>query len=432
MADCTKTSRRDFIKTVGAAVAFPMIVGANQALAASSSPSNRIVMASIGVGGMGVNDTRAFYWNSDVQLVAVCDPDRKHAERAQALVEKHYANQKRSGLYKGCKIYTDFREVLEREDIDAVMVATPDHWHVPISLAAVKAGKDIYCEKPLSLTIREGRVLSEAVRRYTRVFQIGSQQRSDRRFRFACELVLNGRIGKLQKIYVGLPSGRETGPQPAMPVPPWFDYEMWLGQAPWAPYTAKRCHYNFRFILDYSGGQLTNWGAHHLDIAQWGNGTDHWGPVEVEGRGDFPKEGLWNTAVNFDVTYRYANGVELHCSNKNRMGVKFVGTDGWVYVTRGKIDASPKSLLTSTIGPNEIHLYVSKNHHRNFLDCVKTRRDPVAPVEVGHRTATMCHLANITMLLGRKLHWDPATESFVGDDEANRMTSRPMRSPWRL
>ena len=313
-----------------------------------------------------------------------------------------------------------------------MIISTPDHWHVLPSLAAVRSGKDVYCEKPLSVTIAEGRVLSDATRQHARILQMGSQQRSDQRFRFACELVRNGRIGSLKQIRVGLVKGKRGGIPKPMPVPDGFDYEMWLGPAPFAPYTKERCHYNFRFIADYSGGQMLNWGSHHIDIAQWGKGSEHSGPVTVVGKGEYPDDGLYDNPVTFNVDYVYADGVALNCSTANRGGIRFEGSDGWVFVTRGKIDASPKSLLTSPIRPDEVHLERSRNHMDNFLDCVRTRACPVAPIEVGHRTASMCHLGNIAMLLGRKLHWDPEAEQFLNDAEANRLLVREMRGPWHV
>ncbi|MBL7153494.1 MAG: Gfo/Idh/MocA family oxidoreductase, partial [Phycisphaerae bacterium] len=329
--------------------------------------------------------------------------------------------------------YVDFRELVARDDIDAVSVGTPDHWHVPVSIAAVRSGKDVYCEKPLTLTIAEGRKLADEVKRYGRVFQTGSQQRSSSNFRKGCEYVVNGRIGKLQTIRVGIP-GNNRKCEPTWtpePVPKDLDYDLWLGPAPWVPYHPQRCHYQFRFMLDYSGGQVTNWGAHHLDIAQWGLQADDSGPVEIRGKGEFPTTGLFTTSTKVDVEYTYSNGVKLLFKTGGG-GTRFEGSEGWVYVNRGKIDAEPKSLLSSSIGPNEIHLYNSNDHKGNFLDCIKSRKDPICNAEVGHRSSTVCHLANIAMLLDRPLKWDPKKEVFPGDDEATRMTWRPRRSPWLL
>jgi predicted dehydrogenase len=338
--------------------------------------------------------------------------------------------RKLAGVDQG-SCYGDFRELLARRDIDAVTVVTPDHWHVPICLAAVRAGKDVYCEKPLTLTILEGRVLANEVKRYGRVLQTGSQQRSSAEFRQACELVRNGYIGVVKTVVVGLPGNNRTC-EPTWtpePVPEGFDYNMWLGPAEWAPYHSQRCHYQFRFILDYSGGQVTNWGAHHLDIAQWGLGTDDTGPVQILGQGEFPASGLFTTATKVYFEMTYASGVKLICKTGGS-GTRFEGTKGWVDVKRGKLVTEPASLQTQSIGANEIHLYESKNHHQNFLDCIKSRQAPIANVEVGHRSSTLCHLGNIAMLLKRPLKWDPVKEEFLGDDAANRMRWRPRRAPW--
>lgn len=379
-------------------------------------------MGCIGTGGQGTSNMKGFRAKSGCQVVALCDVDAGHLEEARLTAELDAGS-----------CYGDFRRLLARDDIDAVSIATPDHWHVPISIAAVKAGKDVYCEKPLTLTIAGGRALSDEVKRYGRIFQTGSQQRSGQEFRFACELVQNGRIGKLHTIRVGIPGNNRTCPpswEPE-PVPDGFDYDMWLGPAPWEPYTEQRCHYQFRFMLDYSGGQMTNWGAHYLDIAQWGNVADDTGPVEISGRGEFPESGLFTTATKVDIEYTYANGVKLLLTTGSG-STRFEGSEGWIHVTRGKIEAEPESILTTKIGPEEIHLYNSNDHKQDFLDCIKSRKDPIATAEIGHRSSTVCHLGNIAMLLGRKLKWDPQQERFTNDSAANRMVARAYRAPWRL
>lgn len=423
-------SRRDFLKRTALAAAPVALAGTTMvpsSVLGAAAPSNRITIGCIGLGSQGVWNMQGLMSKPQAQVLAVCDVDANHLERAQ----------RTAGLDEK-SAYTDYRELLARDDIDAVVVSTPDHWHVPISIAAAKAGKDIYCEKPLTLTIAEGRALCSTVERYGRVFQTGSQQRSDSRFRFACELVRSGRIGKLQTIHVQIPKNSRPNPLDwqAEPVPPHLDYDMWLGPAPWAPYTKMRCHYSFRFILDYSGGQITNWGAHYLDIAQWANGTDRTGPVEILGRGEFPKTGLFTTATKVYVEYTYDNGVKLICTTRpadiGDGNIKFEGSKGWVYVDRSGIDAYPKSILTSKIAPHGIHLYHSTDHGQNFLNCVKLRKNCAADVEIGHRSASLCHLGNIAMLLGRKLKWDPGKERFIDDEAANRMLARSMRAPWRL
>ena len=423
--------RREFLQA-SAALAAPLFIPA-RALGRDGNvaPSDRIVMGAIGLNGMGTGDMRSFLGCPDAMVVAVCDVDRSHRLRARRIVEDFYGAAETSGAWKGCQDYNDFRDVVSRTDLDAVLIATPDHWHVPIALAAVQSGKDVYCEKPISLTMREGRILSDAVARYGRILQVGSQLRSTRNVRHACELVRNGRIGKLHTIRTYLPFGPTNDPQPVQPVPEGFDYEMWLGPAPWAPYTEARCHYSFRWVHDYAGGNLTDLGAHDNDIAQWGHGSQYTGPVEVEGEGYFPPDGLFDTASRFELRYRYADGVQLICTTANIQGARFEGTEGWVFV-RFDIDAEPKSLLTTVIGAGEIHLYDSSEHHQNFLDCVKSRRQPIAPVEVGHRSITICHIGNICLKLGRKLKWDPEREEFPGDAEANRLLSAPMRAPWQI
>jgi predicted dehydrogenase len=419
----SRVSRRRFLAGTGAALATPYLMRSSRAQD-KPAPSNRIAMGLIGFRNMGAGHLQTLIGNPEVQVVAVCDVDAKIRSDGKAKVDAKYGN-------KDCAAYNDFRELIARPDIDAVMIATPDHWHVPMSLAAVRAGKDVYCEKPLTLFIEEGRVLSDTVRQYGRVFQTGSQQRSTRNFRFAAELVRNGRIGQLQSIEVGIPKGRAGEIVREQPVPAGFDYDMWLGPAPEAPFHEARCHYNFRWILDYSGGQVTNFGAHDLDIAQWALDMDNSGPVEVEGTGDFPDDGLYNTAVTCHFEAKYANGVKLTCQTGNS-GIKFIGTEGWIYVNRGELRAEPSSLLSTVWGPNDIRLYESRSHWGNFLDCVRTRRDPVANVEIGHRTATFCHLANIAMLLGRRVQWNPEREEFVNDAEANRLKTRALRAPWHL
>jgi len=436
MPESRKQSRRSFLRAAGAtALGAPYLLSTRSLAAGAMArpvPSNRIAMALIGCGGMGNANLYEFLRKAEVQVVAVCDPDRSRRESARLAVDEFYSAASRSGRYTGCDSYNDFRDVLGRADVDAVIQAAPDHWHAPIVVAAARAGKDIYGEKPLTAWLGQGRVMCEAVRRYGRVFQTGSQQRSDPRFRFACELVRNGRIGKVHTVLVGLPPGARTGNHPPIPPPEGFDYDLWLGPAPSAPYCEYRTHYNFRYILDYSGGKLCDWGAHHIDIAQWGLGMSDSGPVEIEGVGECPTDGLWNTAVNYRFTATYANGIGLIAGNHFDLGVKFEGDEGWVFVTRGRIDAHRPSLLTSVIGPDEIQLYPSGDHRENFLECMRSRGETAAPVEHAHRTITIAHLANIAMLLRRRIRWDPATEQIIDDPVAQRMTDRAVRERWRL
>lgn len=437
-------TRRQFIKSsifVGTSATFGSPIIIPNSVFGADAPSNRIVVGCIGVGRMGIADMKEMLGFKQAQVVAVCDVDSKRVKHAQQLVETHYGSQSRDGNYKGCAEYKDFRELIAREDIDAVTISTPDHWHALPAIAAAKAGKDIFLQKPLTLTIEEGRVLSDTVQRYGRILQVGSQQRSESNFRFACELVRNGRVGKLQQVLVGLPTDPGTDPQPAMPIPENLDYDMWLGPAPWANYTEQRVHPQNSYgrpgwlrIQDYGAGMITGWGSHHLDIAQWGMDTEFTGPVEIVGQAEYPKDGLWDVHGEFRIEYTYASGVKLICADekKNKPGIFFEGTEGWLYVDRGRLDAQPKSLPSSTIGPNEIHLDQSNNHKANFLECIKSRSPTVAPVEVGHRSCTLCLLGDIAMRLGQKLKWDPQKERFIDNELANRMLSRPMRSPWHL
>jgi len=426
-------TRRDFLKgaaaIAGAAAGFPYIVPSS-ALGKDEniSPSNRTTLGFIGVGdhGRGVNLTN-FLGNADAQAVAVCDVDSNNLSIAKDMVNRKYGNN-------DCATYKDFREVLARDDIDAVMISTPDHWHVPIAIAAAKAGKDVECEKP-TLTVREGRILVDTMKRYGRIFQWSTEDRAVYEYHRMCELVRNRRIGKVHTIRVELPSGPNTPGDPTpMPVPKELDYDMWLGPAPWAPYNKDRCHWNFRWVLDYSGGMLTDWGAHLLDGAQWGNDTEYTGPVEVEGKGVFCNDGLYDTANEFKIEYKYASGVQLIVTS-GTPSLRFEGTEGWIGNRgwRAPLEAEPKSILNSVIGTNEVHLYTCPaGEQRNFLDCVKSRKECYFPPEIGQRCFTIAHIGNISMLLGRKLKWDPDKEHFIGDEEANRMLSRSMRSPWHF
>ncbi|MBA7621119.1 Inositol 2-dehydrogenase/D-chiro-inositol 3-dehydrogenase [subsurface metagenome] len=430
-------SRRSFLKkTTSAAVgaiSFPYIVSSSAlGQAGGVAASERIVMGFIGVGGRGASLLRNFLHLSDAQVVALCDVKRQNRDRAKQTVDKQYKTT-------GCSAYSDFRELLIRDDIDAVVVASTDHWHVLHALAAVRAGKDVYCEKPLGMSVEQGQVLRREVNRYSRVFQFGTQERSSRNSRFACEMVRSGRVGKIHKITVASRYSVASENFPEMPVPDWLDYDLWLGPAPWAPYTANRVNNSHWFhISDYALGFMAGCGIHTIDIATWGNDTDLTGPVEVEGTGEFPRDGLCNCATGWDVNLKFDNGVTMNFTDgqRNPLGVKFKGTDGWVFVKEehlgGKPDASPKSLLEKPIGPNEVHLPVSNHHQQNFLDCVKTRASTVASVEVAVRSDTLCQLSDIAMRLGRKLRWDPENEKFINDTQADRMLKRPTRSPWRL
>jgi predicted dehydrogenase len=454
------TSRRAFLKATACAIAAPTIVP--RSVFGANAPSNRINLGFIGLGKQSKVDLPAFLKNEDVQVLAVCDVNKGSfgyndpkdflgREPGKQKVEAYYAAKQQSGKYKGCSAYTDFREVMARDDVDAVVIVVPDHWHAVMTLAAAKAGKDIYCEKPLSLTVEDGKAMIKAVREHNRILQTGSHHRSNDAIRRGCELVRNGRIGKLQRIIAYVAKNNFTGPGPGwqpMPVPKGFDYPMWLGPAPEAPYHADRCLYKFRFISDYSGGQTTNFGAHSLDLAQWGHGSELTGPVEFEDAGsEWPTPGsLFTTATKVAFRAKYADGVQLICETHSPgFGARFEGSEGWVEVGYNGLSTSNKSLKDSIIGADGSHLpesvpgkpiteyrLVSSQHVRNFLNAVKSRQDPIEPVEVGHRTATLCHLGNIAMKLKRKIKWDPQAERIMGDDEATAMLSRPKRKPWTI
>jgi len=431
-------TRRAFLQRatcVSASLAVPYIVPpAALGLAGTIAPSNRITLGCIGTGGMGTYDMTLFLQLPEVQLVALCDPKQPARERALQTATA-------AGAGEGIDLYGDFRELVARADIDVVSIASTDHWHVLHALAAVRAGKDIYVEKPLGLSIQQIRTLRDEVHRYGRLFQFGTQQRSMPQFHQACELVLNGRIGQVHTIRVSAPPGfAERTNEPGYPIvqpPPDTDYDMWLGPAPWAPYTPKRIVSPHWFhISSYALGYIAGWGVHHVDIAQWGNGTQLTGPVEIEGSGLFPtSDGLCDTALNWDVDMTYANGVRLSFTSdggKNRHGIRFEGSAGWIHVDRSQITAEPASVLQERIGPDEIHLPVSRHHQANLIEAVKTRRPTICPIDVAVRSDTLCHLGDIAMRLGRKLQWDPAKEEFVNDAQANAMTKRAMRSPWHL
>ncbi|MCB9058570.1 MAG: Gfo/Idh/MocA family oxidoreductase [Calditrichae bacterium] len=432
-----KISRRQFLKN-STAVAAVKVIAPRFSFAfipflKNRSINDRINVACIGVGGMGTANLKDFLEKKDCTVVAVCDVDKQHCENARQLVNKKYQNN-------DCHTYHDFREVLVRDDIDAIMTATPDHWHALIAVAAARVNKDIYAEKPLAFNISEGRAIVDAVEQYGVVWQTGSWQRSQQHFRHACELVRNGRIGHIHTVRVGLPYGNSIdnrGTQPGSP-PDGFDYEMWLGPAPWRPYNPSRCHWNFRWISDYSQGQLTDWAGHHCDIANWGMGTEESAPQTIEGIAHYPdaRDGLFDTAESYRFECQYREGFRLIVADSTQqpkgMGVHFIGDEGWIHVNRVGISASSDSILKSKLKPDEIHLYKSDNHVQNFLDCVRTRKLTVTPVKAAHYAIMVAHLGNAAMHLGRELHWDMKTEKFVNDPQADRFLTRPMRGPWHL
>jgi predicted dehydrogenase len=440
MSKKSKTlTRRKFLKQLGTtsavavgALGFPTIVRA-AALGRSGAvaPSNRIVMAGVGFGMMGVPNMESFLGKDEVQWVAVCDLDKNHLMEAKGIVDKKYDNP-------DCATYHDFRELLLRRDLDAISIAVPDHWHAVLAIASARAGLDIYAEKPLFHELREGRAMCDAVKRYGRVWQTGSWQRSVENFHRACELVRNGRIGRVKRIEVGLPEGhydfaKTFGQEAITPPPPELDYDFWVGPAPYVPYCKARVHMNWRWNTDFGGGQLMDWIGHHGDIAHWGMGWDYAGPVEVEGRGEFPTHGIYNSALRYYLTAVYADGTPMIIAGGHpeiRGGTKWIGEYGWVWVNRDGFETSPGDLVHEVIGPNEIQLTRSRNHYQNFLDCVKSRGLTIAPCEVAHRSASIGYLGLIAIEIGRKIRWDPATETMIDDPQAERLLSRSYRKPW--
>ncbi|MBI5384161.1 MAG: Gfo/Idh/MocA family oxidoreductase [Verrucomicrobia bacterium] len=435
-----RLTRRAFLRSaMGAAVAPTLIPASALGLGDSTAPSNRIVVAAIGLG---------FAWDmflrrNDTQFVAVCDVQRVRREAGKRLVDDFNKNQ-------DCRAYNDFREVIARQDIDAVYVATPDHWHPLVTIAAARAGKHVYCQKPLTRTIAEGQAVVQAVRRHDIVFQHGTQQRHDPKMLFGCELVRNGYIGQLKHVKIGSPQGQVCGPQPTEPVPEGLDWDMWLGPAPWAPFTARRIRsHDWYFISDYSLGYIAGWGVHHADSAQQASGVDEpGGLIEVDARGEFAPDGLFDNPHRWNMNYRFANGVTWNWTDtpawepvegwndpvRHKMGIRLEGTEGWVFIWRGIVDAHPKSLLNVRIGPHDRVRLVRPGGEAipDFIECVRHHKKTCAPVDVAHRSTTLCNLGAISMLLRRKVVWDPAKEEFVNDEEANRLKSRAMREPWML
>jgi predicted dehydrogenase len=431
MTGTNNPSRRQFLKratgTAMGAVALPYFVPASVFAGAGNAPSERITLGFIGAGKQSKHLMKSFLNSPGTHVVAACDVDKLKLARGKKIVEDHYA-RKSGGSYKGCDTYGDFRDVIGRDDIDAVVISTPDHWHAITVIQSAQAGKDIYCEKPLSQTIEEARAMVNAVRRYGRVFQTGSMQRSNWRFRQGCELVRNGYIGELKHVTVGVGGPAKNPALEAQPVPDYLDWEMWLGPAQWRPYHSELSPHLSRDVFPrwrnnsrFGGGGMTDWGAHHFDIAQWGMGMDESGPVEI-----IPPDGKDYKVL----TYKYASGVTMIRDSAN--GVLFTGTKGTVETNRSHFQTSPESLKDQKLGPNEIHLYESRNHYVDWLDAIRKRSKPICDIETGCRSVSVCHLGNIAYKLGRPLKWDPKSEVFVGDDDANRLISRPMRSPWHI
>ncbi|MFI5379889.1 MAG: Gfo/Idh/MocA family protein [Tepidisphaerales bacterium] len=431
------TTRRTLMKAILATSTTPLFIPSG--VLGQNAPSNRINIGLIGAGNINGNfHAPALLGCNDCSIVGIADPVVERRTSLADRVNKHYNKTV-------CTHHNDFRELIARPEIDAVCIGTPDHWHAIMAITAMKAGKDVYCEKPMMHTIAEGRAMADTAAAYGRVFQTGLQQRSDKFFRFACELVRNQRIGRLLRVKVGVPGingGIKTGINfPEAPVPQGFDYDMWLGPAPVKPFSSQRVERGDRdcywyYLSDYTIGFLSGWGVHHIDIAQWGLGTDTSGPTEIHcAAATIPPDGLIDDVVSWNATLLYPGGIPVSFSSSgapNPMGIRFEGDQGWVFVDRGRLDAEPRSLLKSTILPGEIHLYESPEHHRNFLDCIRSRRPTIVNAELGHRATTTCNLVDIAARLGRELRWDPKKELFTNDEQANRMLSKACRAPWRV
>ena len=449
-----RVSRRSFLQTsLGAAAmaGFPAIVPAR--VLGQMAPSKQINVGAIGVGRISRgHDLPAILRNDSARVMAVCDLSADRVVEGKKLVNDYYA-KKTGKPYDGVTGYANFRELLANKDIDAVVISTPDHQHAILAVTAVRAGKDVYLQKPASLTIAEGRYLSDAVQASGRILQIGSQQRSWKQFHRACELVRNGRIGEIKHVEIGLPGDPAGGDPTPMPVPAGFNYDSWLGSTPEVPYTVDRVMPQKGFdrpgwlrMEQFGAGMITGWGAHHVDTAHWGMDTEYTGPVEIWGTAEFPTKGLWDVHGKFLTHAIYANGVTMDISGDFPNGIKWYGTKGWLFVTRDEMTsptaaagqsvkieplmASDPKILDSMIGPDEIHLYTATEQHANWLECIHTRKQPTAPVEIGHRACSTCLLHHIAMKTKRRLHWDPERERFNGDDNANAMLSRPQRSPY--
>ena len=423
-------SRRQFLRRGRDAALAAGFGGVNLFLnrtkaATGQNPSDFIRVGFIGVGGQGNSNLKDLLKNA----VAVCDVDQTRTEAARQRIET--ANK------RPCATFRDYRKLLEDKSIDAVVISTPDHWHALQAIHACQAGKDVYCEKPLTLFIAEGRALVDAVRRHKRVLQTGSMQRSDAKFRTACEYVRSGMIGKVRTVKVGLSSVNYESRAKPLSVPdsappPELDYEMWLGPAPARSYNKNRVHYLFRFFWDYAGGQMTNWGAHHLDIAQWGLGMDASGPVEIEGSGVYHPDKLYETPQTFEARFKYADGTEILCSggtSKYKGGTTFEGENGTIFVSRGKLESTPSEILTQPLDAKAVRLYASEDHHANWLECIKSRREPICNAEIGHRSATVCHLGNIAIRTGKKIIWNPQQER-IEEAALAGWVRRPYRAPW--
>lgn len=449
--------RRNFINNLAlgavGTLGFPTIVPAH-VLGGKDAPSNKINIGQIGCGRIARTHDLPGTWKFEkARIMAVCDLDRHRTEETKQLVEEYYAKKTGQANYIDVKMYDDYREMLLNKDIDAVMISTPDFWHAQPAMEAALAGKDIYLQKPTSLTIHEGRQLANVIKKTGRILQVGTQQRSTSQFRIAAELVRNGRIGKLHTVKVGLPGDPSGPPAPAMPVPKGFNYDMWLGSTPYVPYTEIAVHPQKGYdrpgwlrMEQFGAGMITGWGQHHYDSAAWGMDTEYTGPISVEAVAEFPKSGLWNVHGDFMAKAEYANGITMYTSGGFPNGIRYEGTEGWIFVSRGDyaatssdptskvrskaLDASDPKILESVIGANELHLYHSDDQHGNWLDCIETRKEPISPIEMGHRACTVCLITHVAMKVPGKLQWDPSKEHFVNSTEANSWLRRSQRAPY--
>lgn len=436
-----------------ALVGFPTIVPAH--VLGKNAPSNKINIGQIGCGRIArdhdIHDTIRF---DNARYVAVCDVDSKRVADAKVLVDSFYKEMTGKDKYMDTRMYEDYREMLLNKDIDAVVISTPDHWHSQPAMEAALAGKDIYLQKPTSLTVKEGQQLREVVKSKNVILQVGTQQRAMPQFRIAAELVRNGRIGKIHTVKIGLP-GDPAGPvAPEMPIPGNLNYDMWLGSTPEVPYTEIGVHPQNDYgrpgwlrHRNYGAGMITGWGQHHYDSAAWGMDTELTGPISVEALAEFPKAGLWNVHGDFLVKHEYANDITVYTSGGYTNGIRYEGTDGWIFVSRGAytasasdpvdkekssmaLNASDPKILASQIGKNETHLYKINDQHENWLDCIKSREEPISPINKGHKACTVCLISDIAMQFSRKLDWDPDKEVFINDAEANALLHREQRKPY--
>lgn len=449
--------RRKFINrtTLGTAamVGFPTIVPAH--VLGKDAPSNKINIGQIGCGRIAqVHDVPDTLKYEEARVIGVCDVDARRAADAKTWVDGYYQKKMDKANYMNTKVYEDYREMLLNKDLDAVVISTPDHWHSQPAMEAALAGKDIYLQKPTSLTIKEGQQLREVVQKKNVILQVGTQQRAMPQFRIAAELVRNGRIGKIHTVKIGLP-GDPAGPvAPEMPVPSNLNFDMWLGSTPLVPYTEIGVHPQNDYsrpgwlrIRNYGAGMITGWGQHHYDSAAWGMNTELTGPVSVQSLAEFPKSGLWNVHGDFFVKHEYKNGITVYTSGGYTNGIRYEGSDGWIFVSRGDyqasasdpvdkeksskaLNASDPKLLESVIGENEIHLEKIDDQHGNWLECIKTRKAPISPIEKGHKACAICLISDISMHFDRKLDWDPDKEEFINDDEANVLLRREQRKPY--